>query len=157
MLAFTKTLCHAKDHQDFHQEYEALSLEAQLNVDANIEAGLYQCMHPAQCPMIPWLPSNPVQLHIAGKVICARLKQHIREAATVPKYLAYVEKRFHWTPEITATINWQAYTQSIVWFRTQRIQITKLCNHLLPAAGWVNQYDTLTTEHCVHLGGTQRP
>jgi hypothetical protein len=108
-LAFAKTLCHVKGYQDSHQEYAALSLETQLNVDApDVQAGSYQCMHPVQSPLIPCLPSNTVQLHIAGKVICAWLKQRIREAANVPKYLAYVEKRFHWTPEKTATVDWQA-------------------------------------------------
>jgi hypothetical protein len=71
-----------KGHQDSHQDYVALSLEAQLNVDADAKVGSCQCMHLAQ-NIIPRLPSNPMQLHITGRVICARSKQQIPEAATV--------------------------------------------------------------------------
>ncbi len=146
------TLQHVKGHQDSNTEYAALSLEAQLNVDADVEAGFFQCTYPAQRPHIPRLPSNPVQLHLNGKVICARLKQQLREASTVPTYLAYVAKRFKWEPSVAAMIDWQAYTQAIGRFRSQRTQITKLCNDILPTARWANRYDSLTTEHCLHCG-----
>jgi hypothetical protein len=151
-MAQAPTLCHVKGHQDSHQEYTALSLEAQLNVDADSAAGSYQCMYPAQRPLVPLLPSNSAQLQMAGKVICARLKQRIIEAATVPVYLAYVESRFQWTPLITATVDWTAYTQAITRFQKQRTQITKLCNDLLPTAVWAHRYDPLTTGHCIHCG-----
>jgi hypothetical protein len=145
-------LCHVKGHQDSNQAYASLPLDAQLNVDADAAAGSFQCMYPAQRPVVPRLPSNPVQLHIAGKVVCARLKQRIKEAATVPRYHEYVEKRFKWTPSITATVDWSAYTQAIARFSKQRTQVTKLCNDLLPTARWVHRYDSLTTEHCIHCG-----
>jgi hypothetical protein len=150
------TLCHVTGHQDDHTSYGELSLEAQLNVDADVEVGAYQCMYPAQRPLIPSrLPSNPVQLHIAGKVICAHLKQRIREAPTVPKYIAYVSKGFQWTPATEQTIDWQAYTQTIGRFHHRRIQITKLCHDLLPTARWANRYESLTTEHCLHCGESE--
>ena len=82
-------------------------------------------------------------------------KQRIREAATVPAYLEHVSTRFKWNASISDTIDWQAYTQTIGRFRTQRTQITKLCNNLLPTARWVNRYDSLTTEHCLHCGETE--
>jgi hypothetical protein len=53
---------------------------------------------------------------------------------------------------VAATVDWTAYTQTISRFRNQRIQITKLCNDLLPTARWVNRYESLTTEHCIHCG-----
>ncbi len=146
------TLQHVKGHQDSNTEYAALSLKAQLNVDADAEAGFFQCTYPAQRPQIPWLPSNPVQLHLDGKVICARIKQQLREASTVPKYLAYVAKRNKWEPSVAATIDWHAYTKAIGCFRSNRTQITKLCNDILPTARWVNRYDSLTTKHCLHCG-----
>jgi hypothetical protein len=145
-------LVHVKGHQDTHTPYSELSLDAQLNVDADLEAGAYQCTYPAQRPLIPRLPSNPAQLRIKGKVICARLKQRIREAATVPEYLAYVAKRFGWDEATADSVDWPAYTQAIGRFRPQRIQITKLCHDLLPTARWANRYDSLTTAHCLHCG-----
>ena len=60
--------------------------------------------------------------------------KRIREAFTVPAYITYLQKRFQWTPECTDMIDWLAYTQAIGRFKTRRIQITKLCNDLLPTA-----------------------
>jgi len=143
----TPQLCHVKGHQDEHTAYDHLPLEAQLNVDADIEAGYYQCMHPSNWPVIPRLPSNLVQLHVLGKVVCSRLKRTIREASTISVYFTYATCRFKWTPEVTTTIDWAAYVQAISRFPTKRTQITKLCNDLLLTARWANRYDTLTTEH----------
>jgi hypothetical protein len=145
-------LQHVKGHQDSHTAYVALPLEAQLNVDANAKAGFFQCTYPARRPLILRLPSNDVQLHINGDVICSKLKQRIREAATVQTYLQYAASRFKWSSSVSATVDWLAYTQTICRFRSQHIQNTKLCNDLLPTARWVNRYDSLTTEHCLHCG-----
>jgi hypothetical protein len=99
-------LVHVKGHQDDHQDYSELSLEAQLNVDADTEAGFHQCTYPGQRPVVPRLPSN-------GKVICSKLNKHFREAFTVPIYFQQLKRHFCWTPSISQTINWQAYTQAI--------------------------------------------
>jgi hypothetical protein len=109
-------LTHVKGHQDDHRQYCDLPLDAQLNVDADTEAGYYQCMYPAKRPLVLQLPSNGVQLHISGNVICSKVKRSIREAFSVPPYLQYIEKRFHWTRAISDTVDWQTYTQAISQF-----------------------------------------
>jgi hypothetical protein len=86
------TVAHVKGHQDDHLPYSALPLDAQLNVDADAEAGYFQCTFPRHRPIIHRLPSNSVQLHISGQVICSKLKQQIRKAYTVPPYKQYLEK-----------------------------------------------------------------
>jgi hypothetical protein len=154
-LSNTPTFVHVKGHQDDGAEYETLPLNAQLNVDADEEAGIYQYTFPLQRPIVPRLPSNRAQLHIAGKVIPSKLKKRIREAFTVPPYLAYLQERFKWSDQCVNTVNWTAYTQAIGRYRTRRIQITKLCNDLLPTARWVHRYDKLTTDHCLHCGETE--
>jgi hypothetical protein len=143
---------HVKGHQDDHTLYEDLALEAQLNVDADEEAGNYQTMYPAQRPIIPRLPHNRVQLHLSGKVISSKLKRSIREAFTVRPYKDYLQKRYKWDTNCIETIDWKSYTQAISRFHSRRIQITKLCNDLLPTARWANRYDSLTTEHCLQCG-----
>jgi hypothetical protein len=154
-LSNTPTFVHVKGHQDDGAAYETLPLNAQLNVDADKEAGIYQCTFPLQRPIVPRLPSNRAQLHIAGKVIPSKLKKRIREAFTVPPYLAYLQERFKWSDQCVNTVDWTAYTQAIGRYCTRRIQITKLCNDLLPTARWVHRYDKLTTGHCLHCGETE--
>jgi hypothetical protein len=95
-------------------------------------------MYPAQCPIIPCIALNHAQLHISGKTICSKLKQSIRDVFTIPPYFKYVAKQFHWTPLVMDTIDWTAYTQAIARFGLQRIQISKLCNNLLPTVRWAN-------------------
>jgi hypothetical protein len=129
-----------------------LPLNAQLNVDADEEAGIYQHTFPLQRPIIPRLPSNRAQLHIAGKVIPSKLKKRIREAFTVPPYMLYLQDRFNWSDQCIETVDWTAYTQATGRFCTRQIQVTKLSNDLLPTARWVNRYDKLTTDHCLHCG-----
>jgi hypothetical protein len=143
---------HVKGHQDDHSGFADLSLNAQLNVEADAEAGEYQQTYPSQRPIIPRLPSNRAQLHIRGQVIPSKLKKRIREAFTVPPYLQYLQQRFQWSEQCASTINWTAYTQAIGRNSSRRIQITKLCNNLLPTARWANRYDSLTTDHCLHCG-----
>jgi hypothetical protein len=104
-LAIPPVLKHIKGHQDLHTPYAGLSLNAQLNVDADAEAGNYQSTHPKLRPIIPRLPSNKVQLHISGKVISSKAKKRIREAFTVPPYMNYIRKRFQWTQACTNTID----------------------------------------------------
>lgn len=91
-LPLPPMISHVKGHQDDHTSYTDLPLDAQLNVDADAEAGYYQCTFPRHRPIIPRLPSNSVQLHISGNVICSKLKQQIREAYTVPPYKQYLTK-----------------------------------------------------------------
>jgi hypothetical protein len=146
---------HVKGHQDNHHPYAYLPLEAQLNIDANEEAGYYQATCPAHRPIIPRLPNNRAQLHITKKVISSKLKESIRDAFTVPPYKAYLQHCNKWTNACIDTIDWQAYTQAIGHFGSREVQITKICNDLLPTARWANRYDKLTTEHCLHCGESE--
>jgi hypothetical protein len=99
---------HVKGHQDDHHAYADLPLDAQLNVDADQEASNYQTMFPAHRLIVPRLPHNRAQLHIANRVISSKLKQSIRDAFTVPPYMEYLQKRNQWSSECLATIDWKA-------------------------------------------------
>jgi hypothetical protein len=149
-LSHPPSLLHVKGHQDDDTQYCDLPLDAQLNVDADTEAGYYQSMYPAQRRVIPCMPSNAVQLHISGDVICSHVKSKIRAAFIAPAYLQHAEKRFQWSTLIYQSVDWQVYTRAISQFRTRRIQITKLCNKLLTTAHWAHRYNSLTTKHCLH-------
>jgi hypothetical protein len=56
LLARPPTLLNVQGHQDDNTQHDDLALDAQLNADADAEAGYYQCMHPSQRPIIPLLP-----------------------------------------------------------------------------------------------------
>lgn len=94
-----------KGHKDSNTLYAALPLEAQLNVNADTEAGYYQCQNAVHWPIIPRLPSDCVQLHITGHVISSKAQKRIWEAFTLPPYLHYIQGRFQWTDTCAATID----------------------------------------------------
>jgi hypothetical protein len=98
------------------------------------------------------LPHNWAQLHLLGKVILSKLKQSIWDAYTVSPYLSYLQSHNQWSLEVINSIDWDAYNQAISRFPSWQVQVTKLCNDLLPTAWWANRYDTLTTAHCLHCG-----
>jgi hypothetical protein len=110
-LSKTPTFLHVKGHQDDGAAHDTLPLNAQLNVDADEEAGIYQHTFPSQRPIVPRLPSNRAQLHIAGKVVPSNLKKRIREAFTLLTYLLYLQERFTWSNQCIATVDWNAYTR----------------------------------------------
>jgi hypothetical protein len=91
-------------------------------------------------------------VHCSGKVISSKLKQSIRDAFTLPPYMLYLQSQNKWTRDVLDSIDWEAYTQAISRFPSRRVQVTKLCNDLLPTARWANRYNALTTAHCLHCG-----
>jgi hypothetical protein len=72
---------HVKGHQDEETAYGDLPFLAQLNVDANKLAGIYQSEHGAYRPIIPLSPTRPIALDIAGRTIHRNMKSSIRDAA----------------------------------------------------------------------------
>lgn len=58
------TLNHVKGHQDNKQRYEDLTLEAQLNVDANEIAALYQYKTDESTNIVPMIQGSVVLLHL---------------------------------------------------------------------------------------------
>jgi hypothetical protein len=115
-MTIQPTLEHVKGHQDDHIQYSNLPLDAQLNVDADEEAGFYQEIYPQYWPVIPRLPHNRAQLHISGKVISSKIKQSVRNAYTVPPYMEYLKARNQWTSQCLHSIDWDAYNQTISRF-----------------------------------------
>ncbi len=92
-LAQPPSFLHVKGYQDDLTMYDALPLKAQLNIEANEEAGIYQYhTYPAQHPIVPRHPSNHAQLHIRGKVIPSNLKKCIRKSFTIPPYIQYLQE-----------------------------------------------------------------
>jgi hypothetical protein len=66
--------------------------------------------------------------------------------------MQYLQERNKWDSDCITSIDWKAYTQAVSRFGTRRVQITKLCNDLLPTARWANRYSSITTQDCLHCG-----
>ncbi|OEU11291.1 hypothetical protein FRACYDRAFT_246405 [Fragilariopsis cylindrus CCMP1102] len=122
-----------KGHQDSAKAYDDLSLEAQLNVDADALAGEYQEGKRQFHPMVNILPSCPAMLSIRGISVTSNYKKQLIRAYVEPEYIAYLQYKFGWSDSIINTIAWKCLQLAI-----QRINrdvvLAKICNDLLPTA-----------------------
>jgi hypothetical protein len=122
-----------KGHQDLEKDYDLLSLPAQLNCDADFEAGQFQQHNAANRPNAPMLPNTHAQLMISGESIHSHYKSRIREAATVPNYFNYLEGKFDWSTATRTTIDWGAYKQIIRQFHNRQVTLVKHLHEMAPS------------------------
>ncbi len=99
---------HVKGHQDDKTAYGNLPLEAQLNVDADHEAGSYYQMHPDDDTPVWLIPGTCANLTINNNTISSGYKQAIRTASIAPPLMAKIQERDGWTPHDMSRIHWTA-------------------------------------------------
>jgi exonuclease III len=122
-----------KGHQDNDRPRENLPLSAQLNCEADDQAGQYQTEHGTQPrPIGPFLPTTMAQLLIQGESVSSHYKTRIREAATLPPYFEYLEEKFHWDEVTRKEIDWPVYKQIIRSFPAQHTTLVKHLHKIAP-------------------------
>jgi hypothetical protein len=98
--SFSHHIAHVKGHQDDHTPYVELSLEAQLNVDADAAAGAfhYHSQHQGSLAA-PLLPTTKAQLlHIGQQTITSHYRSAIRHAAAIEEFWLQTQRIHQWTP-----------------------------------------------------------
>jgi hypothetical protein len=115
---------HVKGHQD--REGAPLSLDAQLNVEADAQATEYFQTEISTSPTKPkraFLEAVPKMPHCgaqlvnrhnpkAQRFITTRVRDELREAALTPDLRAYmIDKYDGWTQGTPKTVDWLAYTK----------------------------------------------
>lgn len=142
------TFSHVKGHQDDHQEYHELSLEARLNIDADHLAGSFRKHDPAIRPLVPRVKSNPAQLRIDGKTIPGGYRQAIRRATSYAPLLAYINQKNDWSSATSDMIDWDAHSAALRACPKRSTQLTKLCHEILPTATRTHRYDQRNSPDC---------
>jgi hypothetical protein len=145
------TFQHIKGHQDKHVEYEYLSLEAQLNCDADHEAVNYQTLHQSYRPLVPRLPANNAQLHIKGSTINSSYSTAIRNAASDPALRIHIQKTHKWTDDTMESISWESHRQALNRMQSRQVQLVKLCHDILPTSKIAHRYNPLLPSAWAHL------
>jgi hypothetical protein len=140
---------HIKGHQDDKKAHGNLPLEAQLNVDADQEAGSYYQMHPHDDTPVWLIPGTCANLTINAKTISSRYKQAIRTALTAPPLLAKIQERKGWTTHDMSLIHWTALGRATRQMPSRMTQILKLSHNLLPIAALVHRYDPKLPTSCM--------
>mmetsp|Transcript_30358 Transcript_30358/g.72755 ORF Transcript_30358/g.72755 Transcript_30358/m.72755 type:complete len:2117 (+) Transcript_30358:2729-9079(+) len=148
----TVSFHHVYGHQDDHETYADLSLESQMNVDADAAATKYR----VECPCKPSFdptpfPGNPVQLVLHDEVITSKHSKCITYAATAPALKRKLCEQFKWTDITFQSIDWGTHRQLLANNQLRDVQMVKLCNEYLPTAHrlakWTNGPSTCPRCH----------
>jgi hypothetical protein len=143
------TFSHIKGHQDDHQDYEDLSLEARLNVDADHLAGAFRRNDSSIHSHVPRFSSNFAQLQIKDQTVSGSYRQAIRGATSYDPLLAYIQQKNSWSLNTVDMVDWHLHAAALRARPQERsAQLTKLCHEVLPTATRVNKYDARQSPIC---------
>ena len=135
---------HIAGHQDRKTPYSKLSLQAQLNVDADRLATEFQDSFGTAAPEVLLFPHAAANIHIPKYgVVTYRLPQIIRRAESEEPLFQYIRARNQWTDRQMHTIDWEAHGQAITKHNKRRIQITKIIHDIVPTNRRVHRHNVL--------------
>ena len=126
------TILWIKSHQDRNTLRNTLSRPAQVNCEADDQAGQYQQEAGSHIPLTPILPTTIAQLQIQEESVNSNYKSRIREAATIPQLQKYYQTKFRWKAETHKLVDWNTYRQIIRPYRKQQTTLVKHLHHIAP-------------------------
>jgi hypothetical protein len=126
------TVKHIKGHQDQSKTYSDLSLDAQLNVDADRLAREYQDTMDTPEAVVYLFPHASAQLHLRDGTATSQMSRALRSALTEQELTKYIQTRLGWSDRVMQSVDWEAHHLAIKRHNKKRIQITKLIYELVP-------------------------
>jgi len=111
---------HVKGHQDKDPKHK-LTLAEYYNVECNRAAKTYAQQSQVRSTTFgnPEFQSAQPHLIIGSKVICRRFLPSLREAASLPPYWTYLQKRLHWTQTDINSVQWETFSSALNSFLSQ--------------------------------------
>jgi hypothetical protein len=124
---------HVKGHQDDTKKYQDLSLDAQLNVDADHEAGNYQWNYPVTVrDKVPLTATTRVHFHIQQRTITGHYRHHIRTAASQDEFFHKCREIHNWTQATFALIHLPSLRSAVRSNPTCQVHTFKFLHGVLP-------------------------
>ena len=117
-------LQYVKGHQDDRKAYSRLPLLAQLNVDADKRASMYQRLHGAQRPFTLMSPHTGVHLVTPQGTITAKHKVEMRLRSAGPGLQAHLKQKNQWTDRVFENVNWEAHGKALSSSSMRRVHLT---------------------------------
>jgi hypothetical protein len=140
---------HVKGHQDNHFHYADLSLDAQLNVDADKLAGDFMSQYQDPQTIVPLMPTTGVHLNIDSKTITGHYSTRIRTAAATPAIIQFLRKKNSWSTSEWDSINLDIYSSIIRRNVHRHVNVVKFIHDKLPTAT-IRQYtDSHISTRCI--------
>jgi exonuclease III len=130
-----------KGHQDRKVRFERLSLMAQLNVEADDMATMYQTTYGGDRPFVPMTTRTRAHLVTSRGTITSRYPEAIRNAYTGPALKLHIQNRNKWTDTTLHSINWLTHGNALRNHISQRLHFSKMVHDILPTASQLNKMD----------------
>jgi hypothetical protein len=147
-LGLQFTFLHVKSHQDDDGPVSGLSLEAQLNVEADLLATEYLKETDTNRPIALLFPTAKCQLIINGKSITRKIPECIRFEAGSIGIRSYLMNRNLWNEQTLDDINWDAHGAGHSSHRSHRCYLVKLCHRHLPIGKTLHRRDHKYSPTC---------
>jgi hypothetical protein len=97
---------HVKGHQDCNTAYALLSLQAQLNVDTDTAATLFQDTHGASLYSAPPIDDSGAHLLIADKMVTYNYVKTLRNVYAHPRLFKHIGQCNNWSKLTLSTVGW---------------------------------------------------
>ena len=132
---------YVKAHQDEKRPVEQLPLMAQLNVEADALATLYQEQHGMHRTQVLKSTSGGAYLVTASGTVTAKYKEVILAKSTSPDLRNYiVQEKQKWTDSTMETVNWSAHGKALRSHVQCRVHLSKMLHECLPTFHQLNKY-----------------
>jgi hypothetical protein len=140
-LAIKFHFLHVKSHQDDDGPVDRLTLETQLNIEADRLATAYLQQQEPRRPIALLFPSARCQFIINEKSVTRKIPQSIRFEAGSIDIKQYLMERNNWHETTLDDIHWDAHEASHNFHRPQRCFLIKLCHRHLPLGQTLHRRD----------------
>ena len=136
------TIQYIKAHQDDKIPYPRLPLLAQLNCDADKQAGEFQDQHGCVRPLLLMTPRTGALIHLNGSgSITGNFATTLRTAYSGPRLLQHLRTKNNWSEATCESINWDAHSSCLGKHINTNSHYTKLVQDILPTHSWLNKMD----------------
>jgi hypothetical protein len=136
-------LQHVRGHQDRKTAYDRLPLLAQLNVDADTMATVYQCEHGMARPIVLLTDTAGVHLVTPKGSTTSQYDAVVRYQATYPALFKYIQERNGWSSRVMQNVNWQAHGASLRKKLERKTHYLKLVHGILPTGSNLHRTDPI--------------
>ena len=135
------SIIHVKGHQDDKHPYDRLPLLAQLNVDADKQAGRYQNQYGTPRPFVLLSTRSGAHLVHDTGTITGKYEDTIRLLATGPALKAKIQAKYAWSDHTMRTVNWHAHGRVFRSRKSSMVHTSKLVHDCLPTHALLNKFD----------------
>ena len=140
-----------RGHQDTGPTSGRLSIEAELNIQADALASEFHTMVDAQ-PRLqsPLMGHTRCILQITGTSIHANYPTAIRHSASEPRYSAYLTRKHQWHPRTYCNIEWRSFRMAARTYHSSEVHLLKLVHDQLPTRAHLAKFQPWTIPKCHH-------